>query len=409
LASSDDCKALLDNDGLVQAAGGKGPWKRLSKRKADDGVERVFQDKQGACFVRVLEDDQGQLSVNQVGTSLSDVTVAGAVASKPAGGGRGPVVPGRGQLCLNIATDPQDIKAADKFVRDLNAHKHPENADEIGTALANRMLFGVGGGCVDMSPPWIEDGSEGVFVSIVADDFWAKNQHLCDQPMPIEGLFPDPEFVESPNESSDFLIHGQPDVYAAVRVLLNAGFVWDAGLQAWLDSNEPSPPGVVAWLQQGAPLRPGEAGASQAAAIPTAAPLAPVIVQQANTPADLQNLVNALGKGDQLIMVVDDAAQPLPPDFWAAAEKMCQVMSNMGMGVGPKAKWSLIHVPAGSDFDIELRKKQPQFFGQPGSHVGHVSARGVAHSQHCSAEGMFTSAWEQMRVRFTQPKKRPGP
>lgn len=60
-ATTEDCKAFLEQHPAVAAMGLAGPWKRLSKKgNAQAGVVRIFESKQG--WAKVLEKD-GQLSL----------------------------------------------------------------------------------------------------------------------------------------------------------------------------------------------------------------------------------------------------------------------------------------------------------------------------------------------------------
>lgn len=73
MASTADCKNLIDRDPAVAQMGGKGPWGRRSKKKVAGEIERVFANAAGTCFVRVVEDAGGQIRVDKIGTSLSAV------------------------------------------------------------------------------------------------------------------------------------------------------------------------------------------------------------------------------------------------------------------------------------------------------------------------------------------------
>lgn len=68
MSDTADCKALLAQDPRLA---GRGPWLRVHKRRAEDGVERVFTTQARDCFVRVLERDTG-LSIDRIADSLAD-------------------------------------------------------------------------------------------------------------------------------------------------------------------------------------------------------------------------------------------------------------------------------------------------------------------------------------------------
>lgn len=70
MASTADCKTLLSQHDALQGLSG---WKRLSKRNAPDGVERVFASGDGSHFVRMLENDGG-LAVDKIGASMAEVS-----------------------------------------------------------------------------------------------------------------------------------------------------------------------------------------------------------------------------------------------------------------------------------------------------------------------------------------------
>lgn len=266
MASTADCKKLIEQDPLVRGTIGAAArvWKRLSKRTAPDGVERVFQDQQGAWFVRVLEDGQGGLTVAAVAPSLAEIgcpaTSTDRVPSKQVFA----VKPGR--LCWSHNDDPVAQRAAQHAVRqilgeaDMEDGVDPAVLRQAGTALANRMLFAVHGG-VDKEGELLvlNEGVHEVGVVIVPDTYWEQTRCWLDQPLLIEPLFA-PRAAYSPNGSSLYMLSGHATVKDTVWMLLDQGFVWDASLQDSLsDADEPPPPWLKDWLAAGAPGKPVKA------------------------------------------------------------------------------------------------------------------------------------------------------
>jgi hypothetical protein len=80
--STADCVALLDRDPTLSTQGWTGSWKRLSKKKAEDGIERVFSRAAGpdTVFARVME-KAGALWLDRTG---EDVLAVSGPAPAPA-------------------------------------------------------------------------------------------------------------------------------------------------------------------------------------------------------------------------------------------------------------------------------------------------------------------------------------
>ena len=164
MASTDDCKKLLDSDEKTQ---GRGPWKRLSKRNADDGVERIFSNKDQTCFVRMLETDTG-ISINKTGSSQAEVdTTAAAVA--PAG----PTLP------INLFTlFPPDFGTTDEyFEEEMETDRATFREDFSG-----RMVYG------------FDSLSEDEFIfefGYETSDGWLYDQHSSAVEHMLFALFPE--------------------------------------------------------------------------------------------------------------------------------------------------------------------------------------------------------------------------
>lgn len=218
--STNDCKKLLDQHPDT-AGTNQGAWKRLSKRKAPDGVERIFSDSAGGRFVRILESPDGLVVVG-VGNSRAEVDATGE--GKPVT--RNPASPGGGTL-HKAESDPAKIALAEEIMTGWLNHQdvNPESPrfEKAGLALANCFHFGIAymeeeGECWAMFMPksWADAG----------EDF------IPDFEPPIGHLLPHPEMSESPNGSCDWIIGGfNDDVKGAIRALLDRGFVWDERLQ----------------------------------------------------------------------------------------------------------------------------------------------------------------------------------
>lgn len=56
MASTQDCKNLLDSDPRTAPHVRKG-WKRLLKKRAPDGVEHIFTNKEQSFFAWIVEKD----------------------------------------------------------------------------------------------------------------------------------------------------------------------------------------------------------------------------------------------------------------------------------------------------------------------------------------------------------------
>lgn len=84
MTTTADCKELLESDPRT-AGHARGGWKRLSKRTAPDGVERIFANKTGDCFARVLQSSSGLL-VDKVGASRADIEAKPPTAPHPNSG-----------------------------------------------------------------------------------------------------------------------------------------------------------------------------------------------------------------------------------------------------------------------------------------------------------------------------------
>ena len=81
--STADCVVLLDRDLALSAQGQTGSWKRLSKKKAEDGIERVFSRTAGSdtVFARVME-KAGALWLDRTGPDLVSVSGPAPVPSR---------------------------------------------------------------------------------------------------------------------------------------------------------------------------------------------------------------------------------------------------------------------------------------------------------------------------------------
>ena len=223
MASTDDCKALLSTN--PQTATQNGQWKRLSKRNAPDGVERIFASADGTLFARLVE-VQGALTLSAVGPTRDAVDQAAPTADKP---GAGPVAPPH-----TVDTDPARMAAAQALVDEVmqgfygsNDTVSAENIAACGVAFANQCIFGL----------FYCPGEEMLMSVIVPAQLWARDKCCMDQELPLHGILPGDD-AESPNESGDWILYGFDTATDTANALLEKGFVWDPKFQKSILNDE---------------------------------------------------------------------------------------------------------------------------------------------------------------------------
>jgi hypothetical protein len=350
--STDDCKKLLDSDAAT-AGTNQGPWKRLSKKNGEDGVERIFSDKAGSIFVRIVESAQG-LEVRGTGKALSDVDV-GAPAGKAQT--NAPV--------HAVDTDAANIALAEEIIQDV------ENCPDISepryqgayTAIANRFRFGYGG------------DEEGELSFIFIPDTMIKDSkpYTPDFQLPIQELMPFPEMSESPNDSGEWFVGGfDGNAKACIRALLDRGFVWDERAQHFAD---PETVGWVAgWIAKGAKV---------------ATPKAKKPFTESNFPQvdTVEGLKALLAKETNLTLFVPHPDSVREPDFW-------RQLNTLAKQSGQK---NLTRVPPGSELANALAQNE----GPTQSNRWHFFffSRGARHQM----EGMMTGGFHQLVNRHCEP------
>lgn len=229
--STDDCKTLLAKDNPLIAAGALDPkgWKRLSKRNASDGVERIFSHPPSGMFARVLEAN-GALSVTARGSSLDSVCApaASAPAPVPAKAAPSPFWPAISPRFVDVA------KAARLVQRHVGAYRGDdedhdalmERIDKLDpVALANQFTFAV-----------CQTPDEDLMAAITPTCYWKEDECCFDQESPIGRLLPSGS--DDINGCGTWVIPGFSEPAALALHLLSLGFVWDAEFQDLMDDED---------------------------------------------------------------------------------------------------------------------------------------------------------------------------
>ena len=220
MASTTDCKNILSSDPSTKA--GKG-WKRLSKRNAVDGVERIFSTADESLFARILENDSG-LSIVGVGATRAAVDPSAAASAAPSS-----------TQPHAVDNDPKRIALAQQVVDAIMDGEDVDGRDlkKAGVALANQCVFGL----------VVSDDVDGFMVSAFPRSFWEENGCCPDTEMPLSVLLPGDD-AYSENETCDFTVTGFDTVRELADAMLAKGFVWEPNLQKLLDGawgESPSP------------------------------------------------------------------------------------------------------------------------------------------------------------------------
>lgn len=214
--TSDKLKKAFSSHG----GGDEKDWKRLSKKKNEDGEWlRRFENKKTGVQVEVLEKKDGTFLARHLTddfAAANDTPVTTPV----------------------IDNDPARNKAANKVIDLLLAPYEDEDAEEeeippallkqAGTALANRFIFSIGG---DPSPgaSSLLDGGFYVEFSPIDRDY---DQHL--EPV-ISHLLPPQQRGEVTELTFDFSSY--TDEAKLASDLMKRGFIWEDALQADLQAH----------------------------------------------------------------------------------------------------------------------------------------------------------------------------
>lgn len=305
MPGSAECKALLEQDPrLAQFGGG---WKRVSKSTADDGVERVFRNKAGTCFVRVVKNFHG-LTVTGFGPTLADAMQPSA--TDPTGAA---LVPRP-----TLDPDPRHHTWAKRFFgRDGEeesdpAELTPAQVAQYGRALANQVGFGVYG---------LDDlmDSGAVVVAFAPLERWNREGCIPDFDLPLQPLMPYPQVSESPNESGDWCLGGfDGDIRACIRALIERGFHWREDIQAIM--NNPDTAWVTGWMNEGAP----GAQTAQATLEAARAAVGPQAFPHVATEEDM-GLV--LRDPNPLVLMFPYGPEPVTDAFWG---QLAQLQRALG-------------------------------------------------------------------------------
>jgi len=210
-------------------------WKRLSKKKNDDGQwVREFENKDSGDRLTVTEMEKGYFNVK--GKDLeANVRIPNAflaAAQKPAA----PKSTAQGAAGPVIETDPAKNAAADAVIRilmgeDPAADYDDPDADwgvpnklveEAGLALANRHCFAI----------MAEEGDI-PYAMITPIRFFEQEGHCSDQSVPVHELMP--KCGEAMESTWEIYEKGVDTPVEAARYLQSLGFQWDRGFQDFID------------------------------------------------------------------------------------------------------------------------------------------------------------------------------
>lgn len=203
--ASDMLKEFFARNG----GGDEKDWKRLSKKKNDDGQwVRTFENRQTGVMVETVELGNGQFKARRL-TAEANASFSGddgALAATPA-----------------IENNPAKNEAADEAIAQLLDEGEVSKSllKQAGAALANRFVFAVGSG----------GGLDGFWVEFSPKD-GDYDQHLEDV---IGHLLPGNNGGELTELTFDFSEY--KDAAKLVSDLQKRGFVWDEAYQATIDGN----------------------------------------------------------------------------------------------------------------------------------------------------------------------------
>lgn len=167
MAGSSDCKTLLDTHEALQ---GRGPWKRVSKRNASDGVERIFTNADRSCFVRVLE-NHGTLLVHGIGEDLA--SVQGEIPVSPAPTPREPTYP----LAL-FSLFPPDDGVSDEELLEMHWQARSPGNDVRAAyrkGFSGRLIYIFGEDDGDNGVP--KEGEVGFMFGFETSDGFISDEH----------------------------------------------------------------------------------------------------------------------------------------------------------------------------------------------------------------------------------------
>lgn len=248
MTTTADCRIFLESSPEV-AAQNPGPWKRISKKNAPDGIERVFASTDGQCFVRLTEDKAGNLDVTHIAATLQDLTLPSSVVARPPApaAAPSPTCPQTGrafeptfppfapsQSDLHTVELDQNAIAQVRGVLmgwfsdvhdELMYEDVAEFAETYPIAMANEYCFAVS-----------LDANQDVFVEVAPRDYWNAAHLVADRLSPLECVLPGTD-PESPNDSSTWLLHGiNGNPHDVAVAMLGAGFAWDPDYQNTIDA-----------------------------------------------------------------------------------------------------------------------------------------------------------------------------
>jgi hypothetical protein len=198
-------------------------WKRVSKKKDDDGNwVREFKEPNGTSALVIEKPDETVLKFPN-GVSAHFETVAEAMAEKPK---------------EEIKKAGPSINSVKEFMDTLFAYEIYDVEDDLddivtklGSDLAKEFVFGYYGkedmGDVDF-PIWV----------ITPKALWDNDGVIQDHPAPIHALLPND--ADDVNDCMNWTWTEDLNPADRAKDLVKRGFIWDETLQSAIQSEEPS-------------------------------------------------------------------------------------------------------------------------------------------------------------------------